>query len=236
MSVQAGAEPVDKRHGADVQGRLVHICRTGAVGLQALRNDPQEDAQHHVEHCPVTLHEIAQSLRHRQHPLAHWQAGKDVVAEVRRRLHHAPGVARGAHAPAFAGIGHEVVVPAVITPRPGKAMGEDAAFQIFAKGLADIGPGAVVVALAVELAGTGKFMPSLEVLGDGLVQQGPLGVVPVVELWLCTRLPTPRENALALGVQWRAWGSASVGWVPDDTGFISSFVAGRANHWARKYS
>ena len=68
-------------------------------------------------------------------------------------------------------------------------MGEDAAFQIFAKRMADIGLWCVVVALAVELAGTGKFMPSLEVLGDGLVQQGPLGVVPVVELWLCTRLP-----------------------------------------------
>jgi hypothetical protein len=68
-------------------------------------------------------------------------------------------------------------------------MGEDAAFEVFAKGLADIGPGAVVVALAVELAGTGKFMPGLEVLGDGLVQQSPLGVARVVELWLCTRLP-----------------------------------------------
>jgi hypothetical protein len=115
-------------------------------------------------------------------------------------------------------------------------MGEDAAFEVFAKGLADIGPGAVVVALAVELAGTGKFMPGLEVLGYGLVQQSPLGVARVVELWVWYPLARPRENALALGVQWRAWGSASVGWVPDDTGFISSFVAGRANHWARKYS
>jgi hypothetical protein len=52
MPVQAGAEPVDKGHSADVQGSIVHICRTGAVGLQALRNDPQEDAQHHVEHWP----------------------------------------------------------------------------------------------------------------------------------------------------------------------------------------
>ena len=32
-------------------------------------------------------------------------------------------------------------------------------------------------------------------------------------------------NASALGVQWRAWGSTSVGWVLDDTRFISSFVA-----------
>jgi hypothetical protein len=58
MSVQAGAEPVDEGDGADVQRRLVHTCRTGAVGLQGLRDDPQEDAQHHVEHCPVTLHEV----------------------------------------------------------------------------------------------------------------------------------------------------------------------------------
>ena len=32
---------------------LVHTRRTGALVLQALRNHPQEDAQHHVEHFPV---------------------------------------------------------------------------------------------------------------------------------------------------------------------------------------
>ena len=112
-----------------------------------------------------------------------------MVREVCRRLHHTPGVARGAHATAFAGKGHKVVVAAVVTPGSGKAVGKDAAFQIFAKGLADIGPGAVVVALAVELAGTGKFMPSLEVLGYGLVQQSPLGVARVVGLGFGARLP-----------------------------------------------
>lgn len=81
-----------------------------------------------------------------------------MIAEVRRRLHHAPGVARGADATAFAGIGHEVVMPAVNAPGPGKAVGEDAALQIFAESLTDIRLGAVVVALAVELAGTGEFM------------------------------------------------------------------------------
>ena len=60
--VQAGAEAVDKRHGADVQGRIACLRRSGAVGLQALRNDPQEDAQHHAQHWPVTLHEVTQSL------------------------------------------------------------------------------------------------------------------------------------------------------------------------------
>ena len=37
-------------------------------------------------------------------------------------------------------------MPAVITPRPGKAVRKDAAFQIFAKGLADIRLGGVVIA------------------------------------------------------------------------------------------
>ena len=41
-------------------------------------------------------------------------------------------------------------------------------------------------------------------------------------------------NALALGVQWRAWGSASVGWVPDDTEFISSFVRLAFPHLVRR--
>ena len=89
MPVQAGAEPVDESDCAYVQRRLVHLGRTGAVSLQALRNDPQEDAQHHVEHCPVALHKVAQSLWDRQHPLAHRQAGINMIAEVCRRLHSA---------------------------------------------------------------------------------------------------------------------------------------------------
>ena len=188
MPVQAGAEPVDESDCANVQRRLVHLHRPRAVGLQALRNDPQEDAQHHVEHSPVTLHEVAQSLRDGEHPLAHRQTRKEVIGEVGRRLHHAPRVARGADATALAGIGHEVVVPAVITPGPGKAVRKNATFQILAKGLADIGLGGVVVALAVELDRTGQLIPGLEVLGYGLVEQSTLGVAGVVELWLCTGL------------------------------------------------
>ena len=80
-----------------------------------------------------------------------------MIAEVCRCLHHAPGVARGADTTAFAGIGDKVVVTAIVTPRPGKAVGEDAALQIFAKSLADIGLGRVVVALAVELTGAGEL-------------------------------------------------------------------------------
>ena len=47
----------------------------------------------------------------------------------------------------------------------------------------------VVVALAVELAGTGQLKQGLEVLGYGLVEQSPLGVALVVELGLGARLP-----------------------------------------------
>ena len=63
------------------------------------------------------------------------------LVHLRRCPHHAPGIARWAHAAAFAGIGHEVIVPAVITPRPGKAVREDAAFEVFAKSLTNIGLG-----------------------------------------------------------------------------------------------
>jgi hypothetical protein len=55
-------------------------------------------------------------------------------------------------------------------------MRKDAAFEVFAKGLADVGFWCVVVALAVELAGTGQFEPRLEVFGDGAVQQRVLGL------------------------------------------------------------
>jgi hypothetical protein len=48
---------------------------------------------------------------------------------------------------------------------------KDAALQIFAKGLADVGLGGVVVALAVELTGTGQLKPGLKMVGYGLVEQ-----------------------------------------------------------------
>ena len=99
-------------------------------------------------------------------------------------------------------------MPAVITPRPAKAVGEDAAFQILAKGLADVGLGAVVVALAVELAGTGQPKLGLEVFGNGAVKQGSLGVARVVELGLCTRCgPT----SMRVRVRWACGGRHGVG-------------------------
>lgn len=62
--VQARAEAVDEGHRGNVQRCLVYIRRTRAAGLQALRNHSQKNPQHHVEHRPVTLHEVAQPLRY----------------------------------------------------------------------------------------------------------------------------------------------------------------------------
>ena len=72
-------------------------------------------------------------------------------------------------------------MPAGITPRPGKAVRKDAAFEVFAKGLPDIRFWCVVVALALKLACAGQLKLGLEVLGDCLVQQRTLWVARVVE-------------------------------------------------------
>ena len=99
-----------------------------------------------------------------------------MVCQVRRRLHHTPGVVQGAHVPVFAGIGDELVVPAVITAGTGKAVRNDAAFQIFAIRLADTGLWRVVVPLAIDLARTGQIKPGLEMLGCRLIAQHALGL------------------------------------------------------------
>ena len=81
-------------------------------------------------------------------------------------------------------------MPAVVAPRPGKAVRKDAAFQILAKRLADIRLWGVVVALAVELTSTCQRVPGLEVFGNRLVEQRALGMARVVELGFGSRLTT----------------------------------------------
>jgi hypothetical protein len=44
------------------------------------------------------VQEVAQALGHRQHPLPHRQSWQDVIGEMGRGRHHAPGIARRAHA------------------------------------------------------------------------------------------------------------------------------------------
>ncbi len=79
---------------------------------------------------------------------------------------------------------------AVITAGACKAVRKDAAFEVFAKRLADVGTWRMVIALAVELAATGQLKPCLEMLGHCAVQQGVLGVTRVVELGFVARVRT----------------------------------------------
>ena len=58
----------------------------------------------------------------------------------------------------------------------GKAVREDAAFEVFGKRFAYIGLGAVVVALVGKLARAGQVKPGLVVLGHRLVEQRALWV------------------------------------------------------------
>ena len=52
------------------------ICNWLAVGLQAIRNDAQENAQYRVELRPITPHKVAQTLGHIQDPLPNGTRGK----------------------------------------------------------------------------------------------------------------------------------------------------------------
>ena len=58
-------------------------------------------AQRHVQYRPIALHEVAQPFWHGQYLLVLRQARVDVVRQVRFRLHHASGFARGADAMAL---------------------------------------------------------------------------------------------------------------------------------------
>ena len=111
---------------------------TGAVFAQAAFYPAQQDTQHGALQGRIGLQEVAQALGHGEHPLPHRQTGKDVIGKMRCRLDHAPRVAGGAHATAFAGKGDQEVVFALVTVGSGKAVGKNAAFEIAAKCLLDM--------------------------------------------------------------------------------------------------
>ena len=93
MGIQAGAKPVDKGDSTQVQVGRVSVGSILASRYQTLLHHAQEDAQRCIERTLVALQVVANAFGHRQHPLAHRQAGKDVVAQVRCGLGHAACVA-----------------------------------------------------------------------------------------------------------------------------------------------
>ena len=76
MLVQAGAKAVNEGDCTDVQGGLVRMRCAWAVGLQGLLDDAQKMRNTMPSYHAVALHKVAQPLGNRQHPLAHWQAGR----------------------------------------------------------------------------------------------------------------------------------------------------------------
>ena len=152
VRVQGRAEAVDEGH-RPAAGRG---AATGTVCAQAVCHRAQKDTQDGALHGRVTVQETAQGLGHCAHPLPHRQRRHDVIGQMRSRLHHAPGVARRTYATAFTGEGDQKtkfqcrlmraaryagtkIVPARGAVSAGKAMRQDAAFEIAAKGSFDVG-------------------------------------------------------------------------------------------------
>jgi len=96
------------------------------AGLHGAQEQPQGDA---VE-VGIAFQEVAQPFWHREDPLPHRQVRHDVIGEMRRGRHHAPVVARWAHAAPLAQERDQEVVAAL---RRGKAMRKEAAFQVTAE-------------------------------------------------------------------------------------------------------
>ncbi len=67
---------------AQVQAGGVCLFSAGAMGLQTLLHHAQENEQCRIECALVALQVVAQAFGDRQHPLAHWQMGEDVVDQM----------------------------------------------------------------------------------------------------------------------------------------------------------
>jgi hypothetical protein len=171
MRVEQRTETVDEDHGTETR----RCAGAGTVLPQYPLDGGQKNVQRGVQHPRIAFQGIAQSLGHREHPLAHRQARDDVVSEMGGGLDHAPGRAGGADTTTLAGVCDEEVMSAVGAARTGKAVGEDAAVEIAAK--FPLGyrrsdsPGAVIL----------KRQPRRQVRLHGAIEQRALGLATAVD-------------------------------------------------------
>jgi hypothetical protein len=168
VRIEQGAKAVDEGDGADAG------ARTGARAAlaQALLHHREEDMQGQGLDGRIIL----QVLAHRQHPLAHRHARHDVVGEMGGGFDHAPGVMTegnprgtgGTDAATLARIRDEKIVAALGASDAGKAVGEDAAFEVAAEFPFDMGR------RKAALPGiAGAFELGRQVSLHGAVEQGP---------------------------------------------------------------
>ena len=98
-----------------------------------------------------------------------------MIDQMRGGFGHAPVVARGAHATALAGVGDQEIVLALVAVDAGKAMRENAAFEIAAEGALDMRRRCFTVLTASEL------QPGFEVgLDDAIPQRLPGTAAPTL--------------------------------------------------------
>jgi hypothetical protein len=87
VGIECRPEPLDSRHrSADA---AAHATPGGAPSLET---------EHSTAEPVIPGERVAQSVRQRQHPLAHRQATQHAVHQVRGQLRHAPGATRWAEA------------------------------------------------------------------------------------------------------------------------------------------
>jgi hypothetical protein len=122
----------------------------------------------------ICLDQNASARCAHEHPLPHRQRRQHVIVQMRRRRHHAPGVARWTYGPASTGESNHEVVPARRATGPGKTTTEDSTFEIAAKRLLDIGRRCRRVRLGRE------GQPSLEVGLDGALPQRVFGTAALI--------------------------------------------------------
>ena len=122
-SVQRRAKAVHKQHPAAAACRRRACARSRCRGLHFAHRDPR----HPLQAVCITVEKVAQALRKYHHPLANCHCWKYMLHQVRRRLHHAPCVAAQAHPASLARIRYQKVLAALPTPRPRKAVRQNAA-------------------------------------------------------------------------------------------------------------
>lgn len=108
--------------------------------------------------------------------MTHRQGREDVIHQMRRRLRHTSGVARGAQAAPLAREGDQKVMPAVRASGPGETVGEDAAIEVTTKFAFDIGRHALPILVVFPY----EREVGLQVLLDDLVEDGLFGMAAAV--------------------------------------------------------
>ena len=117
-----------------------------------------------------------------------------MIGEMRRRLDHAPGVARRAPAAPLARERDEEVVPALPTSGPRETVSEDAALEIAAELALDVGRHRI----AIDGPVAAEREPGLKVGLHGAIEQRALGPPPAVRRRAARRGLLHRRHAALL--------------------------------------